>query len=63
MGVTIINYQGVVEFGRTIYPGNLKMVSISAAGILMDTVECKLNHSGPAIDQGLTYSFIRTDGY
>ena len=31
-GITIINYQGIVDFGNTVTLGNLKMVSISGAG-------------------------------
>ena len=31
-GITIINYLGIVEFGKTVTLGNLKMVSISGAG-------------------------------
>ncbi len=30
-----------------------------AAGILLDTIECKLNPGSPAIDQAITFSFIR----
>jgi hypothetical protein len=30
-------------------------------GILVDTIECKLNPYGPAIDRAITYSFIPTD--
>jgi hypothetical protein len=31
-GITIINYLGIVDFGKTVILGNLKMVSISGAG-------------------------------
>ncbi len=31
-GITIINYQGIVDFGRTVFLGKLKMVSLSGAG-------------------------------
>jgi hypothetical protein len=31
------------------------------SGILMDTIECKLNPSGPAIDRAITFSFIPSD--
>jgi hypothetical protein len=31
-GITIINYQGIVDFGNTVSLGNLKMVSISGGG-------------------------------
>jgi hypothetical protein len=31
-GITIINYQGLVEFGNTVSPGNLKMVYITGNG-------------------------------
>jgi hypothetical protein len=31
-GITIINYQGTVDFGKTVTLGNLHMVSISGAG-------------------------------
>ncbi len=31
-GITIINYQGIVDFGNTVNLGNLKMVSITGAG-------------------------------
>jgi hypothetical protein len=32
-GITIINYQGIVDFGSTIYIGNLKKVSITGSGV------------------------------
>jgi hypothetical protein len=32
-----------------------------AAGILLDTIECKLNPDGPAIDKAISYPFIPTD--
>ncbi|HCL82725.1 MAG TPA: hypothetical protein DIC22_02065, partial [Chitinophagaceae bacterium] len=32
-----------------------------AAGILLDTIECKLNPGSPAIDQAITFSFIHSD--
>jgi len=31
------------------------------AGILLDTIECQLNPDGPAIDRGISYSFIPAD--
>ncbi|HEV3223115.1 MAG TPA: choice-of-anchor Q domain-containing protein [Puia sp.] len=40
---------------------NLYVKDPIAAGILIDTIECKLNPSGPAIDHGINFSFIPTD--
>lgn len=40
---------------------NLYVKDPIAAGILTDTIECKLNPSGAAIDRGITYSFIPED--
>ena len=40
---------------------NLYVKDPIAAGILIDTIDCKLNPSGAAIDHGLTFSFIPTD--
>lgn len=40
---------------------NLYVKDPIAAGILIDTIECKLNPLGTAIDHGITYSFIPTD--
>ncbi len=31
-GITIINYQGMVDFGNTVTLGNLQMVSITGSG-------------------------------
>jgi hypothetical protein len=40
---------------------NLYSKNPIADGILMDTIECKLNPYGPAIDGAITYPFIPTD--
>ena len=37
---------------------NLYSKNPIADGILLDTIECKLNPYGPAIDRAITYSFI-----
>jgi hypothetical protein len=40
---------------------NMYVTDPIAAGILMDTIECKLNPSGSAIGRGISFSFITTD--
>lgn len=40
---------------------NLYSVDPIAQGILLDTIQCNLNPAGPAIDNGLNFSFINTD--
>ena len=72
-GITIINYQASLILGelyrweilnRFLFQdraGKEKPMELVAAGILIDTIECKLNPSGAAIDHRLTFSFIPTD--
>jgi hypothetical protein len=65
--ITIINYQGIVDFGKTVFLGNLTMVSISGAGWKRETFGIRFRNvkadafllQAPCVSLSLSYCEYR----